>query len=159
MTLSRPLLDELLARWPVATLTTVTSTGRPHAVPIVFCPMGAVLYSPIDGKRKRGGELKRVANVRAHPAFSLLLDAYHRDWQRLWWVRLDGSAEVVAPDAAQTDELAARFRQKYPQYRSVALSAREPRFLRLAWEKTTAWAEGDVSELVAAELAELPARW
>ena len=37
--------------------------------------------------------LRRLDNVRAHPAVSLLVDHYDDDWTRLWWVRVDGTGD------------------------------------------------------------------
>ena len=53
------LLHELLDRWPVGRLATVDKSAAPHVVPIVFCRDGQRLLSPVDGKRKRHGRLKR----------------------------------------------------------------------------------------------------
>jgi hypothetical protein len=47
---------------------------------------------------------------------TLLVDHYHADWERLWWVRAGGVASIVEsgkPHAAAVDLLAA----KYDQYR------------------------------------------
>ena len=46
--------------------------------------------------------LRRLDNVRAHPAVSLLVDHYDDDWTQLWWVRVDGAAAVVRGRAPST---------------------------------------------------------
>lgn len=100
----------------VGRLATVTPEGRPHLVPCCFVLDGQVVYSAVDAKPKSTLALRRLANVRAHPAAGLLVDHYAEDWTTLWWVRLDGDARVVeAPDEHEhaLDLLAA----KYPQYR------------------------------------------
>jgi PPOX class probable F420-dependent enzyme len=56
--------------------------------------------------------LQRLENVRAHGRAALLVDHYAEDWEQLWWVRVDGAAEIVSDDGA-LDALAA----KYAQYR------------------------------------------
>ena len=43
----------------------------------------------------------------------MLVDHYEEDWSRLWWVRVDGRADVVTADEA-IDALAV----KYEQYRA-----------------------------------------
>ncbi len=54
--------------------------------------------------------------MRANGRASLLVDHYEEDWARLWWVRVDGPAAVVAPDGDAMAALAA----KYEQYRAEA---------------------------------------
>jgi predicted pyridoxine 5'-phosphate oxidase superfamily flavin-nucleotide-binding protein len=50
---------------PVAHLATVTPSGRPHVVPVVFALDRDVLWSAIDGKPKTSANLRRVANIRS----------------------------------------------------------------------------------------------
>lgn len=109
---------ELFASARVARLATVEVSGRPHLVPLVFALSGDTFYSAVDRKPKRSTALRRLANVAADPRVSLLVDHYDEDWSRLWWVRADGTARVLAADepegATALDLLAAR----YPQYRA-----------------------------------------
>ena len=49
---------------------------------------------------------------------SVLVDHYEDDWVRLWWVRVDGTARVVA-DPAQADSALALLASKYEQYRGT----------------------------------------
>jgi PPOX class probable F420-dependent enzyme, Rv0121 family len=99
----------------VARLATLTPDGRPHLVPIVFALEGDRIYSIVDTKPKASMSLARLRHIEANPHVSLLVDAYRDDWERLWWVRADGRAMVVAdgPDRAQAITL---LRAKYPQY-------------------------------------------
>ncbi len=137
MELEREAIDALLARWPVARLVTLAGDGRPAPVPIVFARVGAELFSPIDGKPKRSVELARERNLRADPRVALLLDHYEDDWQRLWWLRIDGRASTVP--AAEHPLALAALRAKYPQYARVPLSSGEPRLLRIAIERVSSW--------------------
>ena len=99
----------------VAYLATVRADGRPHVVPIVFAVEDGVVYSIADPKPKSGLDLLRHRNIHANPSVSLLADAYDEDWERLWWVRADGTARVV--EAGDERELTIRLlRAKYPQY-------------------------------------------
>ena len=103
-----------LADARVARLATVTEEGRPHVVPCCFALDGDTLYSAVDDvKPKATLALRRLANLAAHPAASLLVDHYQEDWSRLWWVRVDGTARVVTEDARAAALLSA----KYEQYR------------------------------------------
>ena len=88
--LERAEIERILADWPVARLATLAPDGRAELVPIVFAESGGALWSPIDGKPKRGGELARVRNLRADPRVCVLLDHYDANWERLWWLRVDG---------------------------------------------------------------------
>ncbi len=137
MQLSEDVIAERLASWPVARLASSAEDGRPHQVPIVFAQSRGRLWSPIDGKPKRRGEVVRVRNLRAHPEISLLLDEYSSDWTQLWWIRIDATAEVLQPVAANDPEVSAAIaalEAKYPQYASVPV-LRAPATL-IAFEPT-----------------------
>jgi PPOX class probable F420-dependent enzyme len=98
----------------VARLASVSSDGRPHAVPIVFAVAGDTLYFAVDAKAKRTTALRRLANIAADPRVAVLADHYADDWAELWWVRADGSARVVeGQEAAIALRLLA---DRYPQY-------------------------------------------
>ncbi len=141
MKLNDAILQKLLNCWPVARLATVSAAGLPHAVPIVFVVEGVHLYSPIDGKLKNGTPLKRIRNIEENPAVTLLLDDYHDDWQQLWWVRLDGEAELHVPDASVSRLLEKLLRTKYPQYEEGTLLPRDAHYLRITWRQGAAWAQ------------------
>jgi PPOX class probable F420-dependent enzyme len=100
----------------VARLSTVRPDGGPHVVPIVFAVVGDTVFSAVDAKPKRSTRLQRLANVRAEPRCALLVDHYEDDWRRLWWVRADGVAEVVADPSAEHPGITALV-QRFPQYR------------------------------------------
>ena len=106
--------EERLASARVGRLATVTAEGRPHVVPVCFALRDGRIYTAVDAKPKRTAALARLDNVRATGRASLLVDHYEEDWSRLWWVRADGTAEVVDSEAA-IDALAA----KYEQYRAA----------------------------------------
>jgi PPOX class probable F420-dependent enzyme len=104
----------------VARLATVSADGRPHLVPVTFAVLGDEIVFAVDHKPKRTTDLRRVRNITANPDVCFLADGYDEDWDRLWWVRADGTAEVS--DAAGEDEGAAEavdaLCAKYAQYRS-----------------------------------------
>ena len=130
-TAQRAHLDE--AR--VARLATVDAQGNPHVVPITFAVDGDTIYFAVDAKPKRSTDLKRVRNIATHPGVSLLVDHYDDDWNRLWWVRVDGSARVV--DSTRALELLER---KYPQYRT----ARPPGpVVAISIQRMTGWAANE----------------
>jgi PPOX class probable F420-dependent enzyme len=122
---------------PVARLATVRPDGRPHVVPIVFALVeDHTFVFAVDGKPKRSPRLERLRNIAAHPAVSLIVDHYAADWTALWWVRIDGVAEVVEDGTRRAQYLAA-LASKYPQYRSEP-----PRdaVVAVSISATTAWA-------------------
>ena len=108
----------------VARLATAGADGAPHVVPIVFAVArsGArdLIYSVVDAKPKRTTALRRLANVAANPAVSVLVDHYEEDWGALWWARADGVARVLGDDDASERERAlALLAGRYPQQRAV----------------------------------------
>ncbi len=99
----------------VGRLATSEGDGPPHLVPVCFVLSGDTVYSAVDRKPKRTPQLRRLANVRARPAATLLVDEYAEDWSRLWWVRLRGPARVLEDGQERLTALAL-LREKYPQY-------------------------------------------
>lgn len=103
---------------PVARLATIDADGRPHLVPCCFAVAADVVYSVVDHKPKRSAALRRLDNIRAHPAVCLLVDHYEENWAALWWVRFDGRARVVI-DGPEHAAALALLGAKYPQYRAT----------------------------------------
>lgn len=111
---------------PTATLGTVDPEGRPHLVPVTYVlTADEHVYIAVDAKPKRTTQLKRLSNIAANPNVSLLVDEYADDWERLWWVRADGTAAVRAfaelpalhtPADGPESGLLAAFRHRYPWY-------------------------------------------
>ncbi|GAA1712214.1 TIGR03668 family PPOX class F420-dependent oxidoreductase [Kribbella yunnanensis] len=94
----------------VARLATVGADGVPHLVPVTFAVAGDEVFIAIDQKPKTTLNLRRLRNIAANPAVTLLVDEYDDDdWTRLWWVRADGTAHVQ-------DEAVELLVAKYPQY-------------------------------------------
>jgi PPOX class probable F420-dependent enzyme len=100
----------------VARLATVDEAhGVVDLVPCCFVLVDDLIVTAVDHKPKRHPNLKRLDNVRATPAVSLVFDEYDDDdWARLWWVRAYGRAEVIALGAAYRQAL----EEKYTQYAS-----------------------------------------
>ena len=110
---------ELVERARVAHLATVTKSGTPHIVPCCFVLDGEVIYSAVDAKPKSTLALKRLANIAAAPVASLLVDHYDEDWTQLWWVRVDGTASIVA-DPDERRHALLMLTDKYIQYQHEA---------------------------------------
>jgi PPOX class probable F420-dependent enzyme len=99
----------------IARLATVDADGQPHLVPLCFALAEDRIVSVVDAKPKRSVNLRRLANIRAQPRVSVLVDEYDEDWTRLWWVRADGAARVVE-SGAEREQAVAVLTAKYPQY-------------------------------------------
>jgi PPOX class probable F420-dependent enzyme len=120
----------------VARLSTLRPDGGPHAVPIVFALVGDTVFSAVDAKPKRSTNLQRLTNVRADPRCALLVDHFEDDWSRLWWVRADGTAEVVDAPTVEHPGIQALV-QRFPQYRDEPPSGA---LLVVAVQRWTGWA-------------------
>jgi PPOX class probable F420-dependent enzyme len=105
-----------LSQTLVGHLATSGPDGRPHVVPICFDTHQETLYFAVDNKPKRTTDLKRLKNIAANPAVSVLVDHYEDDWTKLWWVRVDGTARIVN-DEAEIDRAIELLMKRYPQYR------------------------------------------
>jgi PPOX class probable F420-dependent enzyme len=126
----------LLSAARVGHLATVRPDGRPHVVACCFAVEGDRLWTAVDAKPKATTQLQRLANVRAHPWASLLVDHYEEDWDALWWVRADGPASVVSAGVDHDAGLAALV-AKYPQY---AASPPGGDVIAVAVERWRGWA-------------------
>lgn len=108
-------IHQRLAGARSATLGTTGSTGRAHLVPIVFAYRDGVIYTAIDAKPKTTLRLRRIANIELNPQVSVLVDHYEDDWNRLWWIRLDGVARIVSDGPLRESALEV-LTEKYPVY-------------------------------------------
>lgn len=118
----------------VARLATLNPDDSPHLVPIVFawCPPDALVFA-YDHKPKSGRPLKRLDNLAARPAVSLLVDEWDEDWDRLWWVRAEGRAEVLDDADPRRDVALDALAARYAQYRDVRPAG------PVAWIDVHAW--------------------
>lgn len=122
-----PTLDEsarrrLFAAAPVARLATLRADGTPRLVPITFALVDGLICSAVDEvKAKTTTRLARLADVSRDPRVALVVDHYAEDWSRLWWVRVDGTAAVLA-DGPRRGAAVGALRAKYPQYERAELA-------------------------------------
>jgi PPOX class probable F420-dependent enzyme len=122
----------------VAVLATVSGDDSPHLVPITFALRGDSIVTGVDHKPKRSTRLRRLDNIAANPAVSVLAHHYDPDdWTRLWWSRADGSAKIVAPDDSEHFHLAALLENAYPQYRDHPI---EGPIIAITVERWSTWA-------------------
>jgi PPOX class probable F420-dependent enzyme len=111
-------------------LATVSASGEPHVIPVCYALVGEALYVAIDEKPKSGRRLLRLRNIDATGQAALVVDHYAEDWTQLAWVLARGPARVItATDPHHAPALTA-LRDKYPQYRTMALEDAETIELR-----------------------------
>lgn len=118
----------------VAALGTADGRGRPHLVPVVFIVHNETVWSVVDAKPKRTTSLRRLANVAANPAVSLLVDHYEDDWDALWWVRADGWGRVLDGEEPEAQRAIEWLRERYPQQQATGA------VLAVDVERWTGWA-------------------
>lgn len=135
MELSAP-VREFVESASVARLATLDARGAPHVVPVCFVLLAGRVYSVVDEKPKRTTRLQRLHNIEADPRATLLVDRYEEDWSRLAWVMLRGRAEVLE-DAHVDGSALTALREKYPQYRAMALDGTP--VVCLTPERVNAW--------------------
>jgi PPOX class probable F420-dependent enzyme len=130
------------ARWAV--LATIARDGRPRLVPIchVVEPVRPVLWTPLDEKPKAVADVAQLARVRdilRDGRVTVLVDRWDEDWGHLAWLRCEGVATVVEPEASMAERAAAivALRAKYPQYGTHDLDARP--VIRVVIERAASW--------------------
>jgi PPOX class probable F420-dependent enzyme len=124
----------------VGRLGTAGADGRPLVVPVCYAFDGARVFSAIDAKpkRARGGDLRRIRNIRENPRVCLAVDHYEEDWRRLRYVIVHGVADLISDGreyAYAVDLLVA----KYPQYRTLALDPERGIVIRVTPESISHW--------------------
>lgn len=105
---------ELFGSARVARLATVGPDAAPHLVPVTFAVEGDLIFTAVDFKPKSTRRLQRLRNLADNPRTAVLADSYSEDWAALWWVRVDGCAEVLTDSDAMRhpiDVLVARYEQ------------------------------------------------
>jgi len=134
--MTEEVMRERVAAARVGRLATVGTGGLPHLLPFCFAAEGDVLYSAVDSKPKRTRRLQRLRNAAREPHVSVLVDHYEEDWDRLWWIRLDGRASEL-PAGPEAQRATALLAAKYRQYRE---RPPEGPVLRIDVERWRGWA-------------------
>lgn len=129
---------ELLNQSPVGHLATADKMGQPHVIPFCFACDGRSIYSALDAKPKSGNlrGLRRVRNIMENPRVSVVIDHYEADWSKLWYLLVQGHAELLEPGTEQADALAL-LRAKYPQYLEMDLENNP--VIKITPERATGW--------------------
>ncbi|MFI5254979.1 MAG: TIGR03668 family PPOX class F420-dependent oxidoreductase [Candidatus Limnocylindrales bacterium] len=135
-----------------AILATTAPDGRARLVPVCYVLTDRldrigrpVIYTPIDEKPKRTDDPHAVARVRdlfVLPEVTLIVDRWDEDWDRLAWLRMYGSGELLEPEAHERAEHAAAveaLRARYAQYETHDLDSRP--IIRIGVERVVSWGE------------------
>jgi PPOX class probable F420-dependent enzyme len=125
----------------VGRLGLLDADDRPRVLPVTFAVADDAVWSAIDRKPKRATEPARVRWLRRRPQAALVVDRYDDDWERLAWVQLLGTIEVLELDdgPAGLEALTA----KYEQYR---VEPPPGPLLRLAVDRALQWRSADTGE-------------
>ena len=140
--LTLPAVRDFLAFERIGHLATADAEGAPHTVPLCYWFNGTHFYFAIDEKPKRGRALalRRMRNIAANPKVALVVDHYEEHWGNLAYVLVHGHAAVV--DDREEYVLALRsLRDKYPQYRAMALSIENNPVVRIDPMRVHVWGE------------------
>lgn len=132
----------------VARLATADLDAQPAIIPICYGFDGDNIYTPIDEKPKsvEAGSLKRVRNIKSNPRVALVIDEYSEDWSKLVYVLIIGVAEIISPgeDAAEHRRAVELLREKYPQYRSMAIDERP--MIKITPTRIKRWPPGSAGD-------------
>lgn len=130
-----------LAEGRVGRLATVDESGQPYLVPVCYVYLDGCLYSALDEKPKTVDprRLKRVRNILANPRVALVVDRYSEEWSQLAYVSVRGRADLLEPSACEHDRAIGALREKYQQYRAMAIH--EQPLIRIRLEALSTWGE------------------
>ena len=97
-----------------------------------------MIFITIDRKPKRQGvgKLQRLKNIAANPTVAMVVDHYEETWERLGWVMLRGSAEILTTGAVHK-QAQSQLRARYPQYRQMAID--DLPVIAIKISKVTSW--------------------
>ncbi len=126
-------------RLRVARLATADEHGSPHLIPVCYAFDGTQFYIALDEKPKRVAQtqLRRVHNIEARHEAALLIDQYDDDWSQLGYVLIHCKAELIASEHERHAPALVLLRERYPQYRAMALE--QYPVIMLTPDKVTAW--------------------
>ena len=120
-------------------LATTSASGEPHVMPVCYACDGTRFYIAIDEKPKRPGRtLQRIRNIEATHRAALVIDRYDdTDWSHLAWLHIRGPATMLVASDPYHPRIIALLRERYPQYRAMALE--NAPVIALTAERVTTW--------------------
>ena len=123
----------------VARLATVDQRLHPYAVPAVFVFYDNSFFIPLDRKTKSVDPktLRRVKNIEQNPNIVLLIDEYHEDWKRLFYLMIHGKARIID---IKNHKIVGKVHKlliaKYPQYKKIGVGTS---CIKINPQKVTLW--------------------
>ena len=124
----------------IARMATVDKLGKPLVVPICFAFDGSFIYSPIDKKPKSvsAGKLKRIRNIINNPNISLVIDEYLENWSMLYYLIIQGTAEII-DEGEEYENSLSMLSKKYDQYREMGLESLGAPVIKITPDKIISW--------------------
>ena len=121
-------------------MATVGKLGKPLVVPICFAFDGNFIYSPIDKKPKSvsAGKLKRIRNIINNPNISLVIDEYLENWSLLYYLIIQGTAEII-DEGEEYENSLSMLSKKYDQYREMGLESLGAPVIKITPDKIISW--------------------
>ncbi len=121
-------------------MATVGKLGKPLVVPICFAFDGNFIYSPIDKKPKSvsAGKLKRIRNIINNPNISLVIDEYLENWSMLYYLIIQGTAEII-DEGEEYENSLSMLSKKYDQYREMGLESLGAPVIKITPDKIISW--------------------
>ena len=123
-------------------MATVDESGKPLVLPVCFASEGTFIYSPIDKKPKSvsAGKLKRVRNIISNPNISLAIDNYVENWSMLYYLIIQGTAEMIYEGEEYKNSLKI-LTKKYAQYDEMGLESLGAPVIKITPEKIISWGD------------------
>ncbi|MGB2691874.1 MAG: pyridoxamine 5'-phosphate oxidase family protein [Thermodesulfobacteriota bacterium] len=124
----------------IARMATVDELGKPLVIPVCFVYDGTFIYSPIDKKQKSvsASKLKRVRNITGNPNISLVIDNYVENWSLLYYLIIQGTAEMIYAGQEYQNALTI-LTEKYSQYAEMGLESLGAPVIKITPEKIITW--------------------
>ena len=121
-------------------MATATPAGGPLVVPVCFVYAEPFIYTPLDKKPKKAEwkRLRRVKNISANPSVSLVIDEYSEDWRNLYYLIINGRADIISRGIEYEAALRA-LTSKYPQYRKMGLEGAGLPVIRITPVRIISW--------------------
>ena len=121
-------------------MATVDKLGKPLVVPICFAFDGSFIYSPIDKKPKSvsADKLKRIRNIINNPNISLVIDEYLENWSMLYYLIIQGTAEII-DEGEEYENSLSMLSKKYDQYREMGLESLGAPVIKITLDKIISW--------------------
>lgn len=126
----------------IARMATVDESGNPLVLPVCFAYDGTYIYSPIDNKPKSVPveKLKRVRNIINNSNISLVIDNYVENWSLLYYLIIQGTAEMIYKGHEYQNALTI-LDEKYYQYVEMELKSLGAPVIKITPEKIISWGD------------------